>query len=60
VVCLPNDCPPRGRLHPAWHRIVAVVGAAAALGLVPISTPGVPVLAAGAGAVVVGLFRGSA
>jgi 4-azaleucine resistance transporter AzlC len=48
------------QLKTTEHRVVAVIGAVAALGLVPVSTPGVPVLAAGAVAVIAGVARRSA
>jgi len=48
------------RLHDARNRVVAVLGAALALGVVPVAPAGVPVLAAGAVALVAGvLTRGA-
>jgi predicted branched-subunit amino acid permease len=45
------------RLHTWGNRVVAVAAAAVALGMVPLSPAGVPVLAAAAVAVVAGLLR---
>jgi 4-azaleucine resistance transporter AzlC len=47
------------RLSGTAERLAAVLAAALALGLVPVTTPGVPVLAAGLVALTVGLRRGS-
>jgi predicted branched-subunit amino acid permease len=44
------------RLHGRLHRLVAVAAAAVALGIVPVAPAGVPVLAAAAVAVLVGLL----
>jgi len=46
------------RLDSTLHRVVAVLAVAVALGLVPVATAGVPVLAAALVAVVVGLAGG--
>ncbi len=46
------------RLHSRRHRVVALAAAAVALGIVPLSPAGVPVLAAAAVAVVAGLIPG--
>ena len=45
------------QLSSTGHRVVAVLGAAVALGLVPFTPAGVPVLAAGGVALLVGLLR---
>lgn len=45
------------RLDSALHRVTAVVGAAFAVGLVPLTPAGVPVLAAGVVALALGLLR---
>lgn len=45
------------RLAGGWEQATAVVAVAVAVGLVPLTTPGVPVLAAGAVAVLLGLVR---
>jgi branched chain amino acid efflux pump len=46
------------RLHSPVHRVVGVLAAALALGLVPVTVAGVPVLAAAGVAVVAGLVTG--
>lgn len=45
------------RLDSAGHRVLAIVAAAVALGLVPLAPAGVPVLAAGGVALLAGLLR---